>query len=90
MARARSFGSIRKLPRGKFQAHYWHLGKQRTLTAHSFDIRPAHRTSLPSRADMNTPTEFVGFSSSDETRVSNLVQHRGRWGIEACLAAPNA
>ena len=28
MARARSFGSIRKLPSGKFQARYWHLGKQ--------------------------------------------------------------
>lgn len=27
-ARARSFGSIRKLPSGKFQARYWHLGKQ--------------------------------------------------------------
>ena len=28
MARARSFGTIRKLPSGKFQARYWHLGKQ--------------------------------------------------------------
>ena len=28
MARARSFGSIRKLPSGKYQARYWHLGKQ--------------------------------------------------------------
>ncbi|WP_041298010.1 hypothetical protein [Ilumatobacter coccineus] len=28
MVRARSFGSIRKLPSGKYQARYWHLGKQ--------------------------------------------------------------
>ena len=28
MARARSFGNIRKLPSGKYQARYWHLGKQ--------------------------------------------------------------
>jgi integrase len=28
MARARSFGSISKLPSGKYQARYWHLGKQ--------------------------------------------------------------
>ena len=28
MARARSFGSIRKLPSGRYQARYWHLGKQ--------------------------------------------------------------
>src|SRR5215203_994673 len=28
MVRARSFGSIRKLPSGRFQARYWHLGKQ--------------------------------------------------------------
>ena len=28
MARARPFGSIRKLPSGRFQARYWHLGKQ--------------------------------------------------------------
>ena len=28
MARARSFGSIRKLPSGKYQARYWHLAKQ--------------------------------------------------------------
>jgi hypothetical protein len=28
MARARSFGNIRKLPSGRYQARYWHLGKQ--------------------------------------------------------------
>ena len=28
MARALSFGNIRKLPSGKYQARYWHLGKQ--------------------------------------------------------------
>jgi integrase len=28
MARARAFGTIRKLPSGRFQARYWHLGKQ--------------------------------------------------------------
>ena len=28
MARARSFGSIRQLPSGRYQARYWHLGKQ--------------------------------------------------------------
>lgn len=28
MARARSFGNIRKRPNGKYQARYWHLGKQ--------------------------------------------------------------
>jgi hypothetical protein len=28
MVRARSFGSIRKLPSGRYQARYWHLGKQ--------------------------------------------------------------
>jgi hypothetical protein len=28
IARARSFGSIPKLPSGKFQTRYWHLGKQ--------------------------------------------------------------
>lgn len=28
MARARAFGSIRKLPSGRYQARYWHLGKQ--------------------------------------------------------------
>ena len=28
MARARSFGNIRQLPSGRFQARYWHLGKQ--------------------------------------------------------------
>ncbi len=28
MARARPFGNIRKLPSGRYQARYWHLGKQ--------------------------------------------------------------
>ena len=28
MARARSFGNIRKLPSGRYQARYWHLGAQ--------------------------------------------------------------
>ena len=28
MAKARSFGNIRQLPSGRFQARYWHLGKQ--------------------------------------------------------------
>ncbi len=28
MDRARSFGNIRKLPSGRYQARYWHLGKQ--------------------------------------------------------------
>jgi len=28
MARARSFGNIRKLPSGRYQARYWRLGKQ--------------------------------------------------------------
>jgi integrase len=28
MARARSFGNIRKLPSGRYQARYWHLGRQ--------------------------------------------------------------
>jgi hypothetical protein len=28
MARARSFGNIRKLPSGRYQARYWNLGKQ--------------------------------------------------------------
>jgi hypothetical protein len=28
MARARSFGNIRRLPSGRFQARYWHLGRQ--------------------------------------------------------------
>ncbi len=28
MARARSFGNIRRLPSGRFQARYGHLGKQ--------------------------------------------------------------
>lgn len=28
MVRARSFGSIRKLPSDRYQARYWHLGKQ--------------------------------------------------------------
>ncbi len=35
MARARSFGSIRKLPNGKYQARYWHLGKQ-TAAEHTY------------------------------------------------------
>jgi hypothetical protein len=28
MARARSVGNIRKLPSGRYQARYWHLGRQ--------------------------------------------------------------
>jgi len=28
MARARSFGNIRKLPSGRYQARSWRLGKQ--------------------------------------------------------------
>ncbi len=28
MARARSFGNIRKLPSGRYQARFWRLGKQ--------------------------------------------------------------
>ena len=28
MARARPFGNIRQLPSGRYQARYWHLGKQ--------------------------------------------------------------
>ena len=28
MSNVRSFGTIRKLPSGRFQARYWHLGKQ--------------------------------------------------------------
>jgi site-specific recombinase XerC len=28
MARARSFGNIRKSPSGRYQARYWHLGRQ--------------------------------------------------------------
>jgi integrase len=28
MARARSFGNIRQLPSGRYQARYWHLGRQ--------------------------------------------------------------
>jgi hypothetical protein len=28
MARARSFGNVRKLPSGRYQARYWDLGKQ--------------------------------------------------------------
>jgi integrase len=28
MARARSFGNIRRLPSGRYQARYWHLGRQ--------------------------------------------------------------
>ena len=43
MARARSFGSIRKLPSGKYQARYWHLGKQIAAehTYASEDRRPS-------------------------------------------------
>ena len=28
MARTRAFGTIRKLPSGRYQARYWHLGTQ--------------------------------------------------------------
>ena len=46
MARARSFGSIRKLPSGKYQARYWHLGKQ-IAAEHTYasktDARPRDR-----------------------------------------------
>jgi len=28
MARARSFGNIRRLPSGRYQTRYWHLGEQ--------------------------------------------------------------
>jgi hypothetical protein len=49
MARARSFGSIRKLPSGKYQARYWHLGKQ-IAAKHTYAVKtdalkqePRHR-----------------------------------------------
>lgn len=36
MARARSFGNIRKLPSGRYQARYWRLGRadDRASAAH--------------------------------------------------------
>ena len=42
MARARSFGNIRKLPSDRYQGRYWHLGKQvaaDTTFANKTDVR---------------------------------------------------
>jgi hypothetical protein len=43
MARAGSFGNIRKPPSGRYQARYWHLGKQVAAETTFTSKTDAHR-----------------------------------------------
>jgi integrase len=56
MAKARAFGTIRKLPSGRFQARYWHLGKQ-VSAGSSFPAKADARAWLASvETDLNRGT----------------------------------
>jgi len=52
MVRARQFGSIRQLPSDRYQARYWHRGKQ-IPADHTFDTkRDARRWLSTIEADL--------------------------------------
>ena len=52
MARARSFGNIRKLPSGRYQARYWRLGKQIAADSTFANKTDARRWLATVEADM--------------------------------------
>ena len=52
MARARSFGNIRKLPSGRYQARYWRLGKQVAADTTFASKTDARRWLATVKADM--------------------------------------
>jgi integrase len=58
MTKARAFGTIRKLPSGRFQARYWHLGKQ-VSSGSSFAAKADARAWLASvETDLSRGTYF--------------------------------
>ena len=73
MARARPFGNIRKLPSGRYQARYWHLGKQVTADATFASKTDAHRR----QCGANT---LVPISSPAGQRLVHQASPRGGAG----------
>ena len=64
MAKSRAFGTIRTLPSGRFQARYWHLGKQ-TSAGSSFATKADARAWLASvETDLNRGDHFDPSSGS--------------------------
>jgi len=78
MARARSFGSIRKLPSGKFQARYWHLGKQ-IAAEHTFAAKTDARCSTPTSLRVGRrPEPRSGFRTFGSTTYDTSLGPRPR------------
>ena len=73
MPARRHFGSVRRLPSGRYQASYWHLAERHTADA-TFERRPRRgrgsATSRPRSVAVAGSTRQLGESSSASTSTT--------------------
>lgn len=82
MSRARQFGTIRKMPSGRFQARYWHLGRQ-VPADHTFRTKADARVWLASiETDLNRGAHINPSAGSERFGV-----YARRWLDERDLRA---